>query len=64
MIMGWRRLCAWGGLALVMLLPSCTGEAGPAIGCHGGWHVQTGPADADGPDQKREPTQPTRINLT
>jgi hypothetical protein len=50
-IMGWRRLCAWGGLALVMLLPSCTGEAGPAIGCHGGWHVQTGPADARESDE-------------
>jgi len=29
-----------------MLLPSCTGGSGPAAGCHGGWHVQTGPAGA------------------
>src|SRR5215472_10048490 len=29
-----------------MLLPSCTGQAGPATGCHGGWQVQTGPAGA------------------
>jgi hypothetical protein len=42
---GWRRLCAWGGLALAMLLPSCTGQAHPPTGCHG-WHVQTGPAGA------------------
>jgi hypothetical protein len=42
-ITGWRRLCAWGGLALAMLLPSCTPDAGPATGCHGGWHVQMGP---------------------
>jgi hypothetical protein len=42
----WRRLCAWAGLALAMLLPSCTGGAGPATGCQGGWHVQTGPAGA------------------
>src|SRR5689334_12100665 len=27
-----------------MLLPSCTGAAGPGTGCHGGWHVQMGPA--------------------
>jgi hypothetical protein len=47
-ITGWRRLRPWGGLALAMLLASCTGtgESGPATGCHGGWHVQTGPADA------------------
>jgi hypothetical protein len=43
---GWRRQCTWGGLALAMLLSSCTVEAGPATACHGGWHVQTGPADA------------------
>jgi len=45
-VTGWRRRCAWGGVALVLLLPSCAGEAGPAIGCHGGWRVQTGPAGA------------------
>jgi hypothetical protein len=45
---GWRRLCGWGGLALAMLLPSCTGQASPATGCHSGWHVQLGPADAHG----------------
>jgi hypothetical protein len=45
---GWSRLCAWGGLALTMLLPSCTGQASPATGCHSGWHVQMGPADAHG----------------
>jgi hypothetical protein len=45
---GWRRLCAWGGLALAMLLPSCTGKASPVADCHGGWHVQLGPADAHG----------------
>lgn len=44
MITGWRRLCAWGGLALAMLLSACTGGAGPDSGCHGGWHVQRGPA--------------------
>jgi hypothetical protein len=43
-ITGWRRLCAWGGLALAMLLSACTGGAGPDSGCHGGWHVQRGPA--------------------
>ena len=46
MVTGWRRRCAWGGVALVLLLPSCAGEAGPATGCHGGWRVQTGPAGA------------------
>jgi len=45
-VTGWRRRCAWGGVALVLLLPSCAGEAGPATGCHGGWRVQTGPAGA------------------
>jgi len=46
-ITGWRRLCACGGgLALVMLLPSCTEETGPATGCPGGWHVLTGPGGA------------------
>jgi hypothetical protein len=45
-ITGWRRLCAWGCLALAALLPSCTGGAGPGTACHGGWHVLTGPADA------------------
>jgi hypothetical protein len=43
-ITGWRRLCAWGGLALAMLLSACTGGASPDSGCHGGWHVQRGPA--------------------
>jgi len=42
-VTGWKRRCAWGGVALVLLLPSCTGEAGPATGCHGGWRVQMGP---------------------
>ena len=51
MVTRWMRRCAWGGVALVVLLPSCTGEAGPAIGCHGGWHVQTGPADARESDE-------------
>ena len=46
MITGWRRRCAWGGLALAVLLPSCTGGADPATGCQGGWHVQMGPAGA------------------
>jgi hypothetical protein len=50
-ITGWRRLCAWGGLALAMLLPSCTEEAGPATGCPGGWHVQTGPAGSRESDE-------------
>lgn len=50
MITGWRRLCAWGGLALATL-PSCTGPAGPATGCHGGWHVQMGPAGARESDE-------------
>jgi len=45
-VTGWRRRCAWGSVALVVLLPACTGEAGPATGCHGGWHVQTGPPGA------------------
>jgi hypothetical protein len=49
-ITGWRRLCAWGGLALATL-PSCTGGAGPGTGCHGGWHVQTGPAGARESDE-------------
>ena len=46
MVTGWRRRCAWGSVALVVLLPACTGEAGPATGCQGGWHVQTGPSGA------------------
>jgi hypothetical protein len=47
-ITGWRRLCAWGGIALAMLLPSCTGGAGSATatGCHHGWYLQTGPVGA------------------
>ena len=44
MITGWRRLCAWGGGLAVAVLPSCTGAAGPATGCHGGWQVQAGAA--------------------
>ena len=51
MITGWRRLCAWGGLALAMLLPTCTGEASPDSGRHGGWHVQRGPAGAREPNE-------------
>ena len=47
MITGWRRLCAWGGSGPGdVLLPSCTGGAGPAKACHGGWHVLMGPASA------------------
>ncbi len=46
MITGWKRLGASAGLALATLLPACTGGAGPATGCHGGWRVQTGPAGA------------------
>src|SRR5262245_19060275 len=34
-----------------MLLPSCTRETGPATGCQGGWHAQTGPADARESDE-------------
>jgi hypothetical protein len=46
-ITGWRRrLCAGGGLTLAMLLLSCTSEPGSATGCHGGWHMQTGPPGA------------------
>jgi hypothetical protein len=45
-ITAWKRLCALAGPALAVFLASCTGQAGPATGCHGGWHVQTGPADA------------------
>jgi hypothetical protein len=41
-ITGWRRLCAGGGLALGMLLPSCAPGPGPALGCSGGWHMQAG----------------------
>ena len=51
MITGWRRLCAWGGGLVLAALPSCTGGAGPATGCHGGWHVQTGPAGARESDE-------------
>jgi hypothetical protein len=43
-IPGWRRLCAWGGIALVTLAPSCTGGTRPATACHGTWHVLIGPA--------------------
>jgi len=50
-VTGWRRLCAWGGLALAMLLSACTAEAGSATGCHGGWHMQTGPARARESDE-------------
>jgi hypothetical protein len=50
-ITGRRRLCAWvSGLALAALT-SCTGGAGPATGCPGGWHVQTGPAGARESDE-------------
>ena len=45
MITGWRRLCAWGVLALATL-PSCTGGADSATGCHDGWLMQAGPAGA------------------
>jgi hypothetical protein len=45
-ITGWRCLCAGGGLALAVLLPSCTSEPGSATGCHGGWHMQAGPPSA------------------
>jgi len=50
-ITGWKRLGASGGLALATLLPACAGGAGPAAGCHGGWHVQTGPAGARESDE-------------
>lgn len=41
------RLRAWGALVLTtLLLPSCTGGAGPATACRGGWHVLMGPAGA------------------
>jgi hypothetical protein len=50
-ITGWRRLGAWGaGLALTALA-SCTGGAGPATGCHGGWQVHTGAAGARESDE-------------
>jgi hypothetical protein len=49
-ITGWRRLCAWGVLALATL-PSCTGGAAPATGCHSGWRVQMGPAGARESDE-------------
>jgi hypothetical protein len=45
-ITGCGRLCAWGGLALAVLLASCTGKPGSATGCHGGWRLQAGPAGA------------------
>jgi hypothetical protein len=50
-ITGWRRLCVWGGLALAMFVPSCTGGAGSGdpgstAGCRGGWHLQMGPTGA------------------
>ena len=51
MITGWRRLCAWGGGLALAALPSCTGGAGPATGCQGGWHVHTGPAGARESDE-------------
>ena len=44
---GRSRLCAWGALIPAMLLlPSCTGGAGPAEACRDGWHVLMGPATA------------------
>jgi hypothetical protein len=49
-IMGWKRLCAWGGLA-VAALSSCTGSAGPATTCHGGWQVHTGSVGARESDE-------------
>lgn len=51
MITRWRRVCAWGGLALAMLMPSCTGHAGHVTGCHSAWHVQLGPAGAGESDE-------------
>ncbi len=51
MITGWRRLCAWGGGLALAALTSCTGGAGPATGCPGGWHVQAGPAGARESDE-------------
>jgi hypothetical protein len=50
-ITGWRRLCAWGGGLALATLPSCTGGAGPAAGCQGGWQVHTGPAGARESDE-------------
>jgi hypothetical protein len=50
-ITGWRRLCACGGGLALAALPSCTGGAGPVPGCHGGWHVQIGPAGARESDE-------------
>jgi len=50
-ITGWRRLCAWGGGLALAVLPSCTGGAGPAAGCQGGWQVHTGPAGARESDE-------------
>jgi hypothetical protein len=50
-ITGRRRLCAWGGGLALATLASCTGGAGPATGCHGGWHVHTGPAGARESDE-------------
>jgi hypothetical protein len=46
LIPGWRRLCAWGGIALVAVVPSCTDGVGPATACHGAWHMLMGPARA------------------
>jgi hypothetical protein len=43
-ITGWRRAGAWVGFALAMLLSSCTQGAGPAVACHGGWHLLIGRA--------------------
>ena len=51
MITGWRRPCAWGGGLAVAVLPSCTGAAGPATGCHGGWQVQAGAAGSRESDE-------------
>src|SRR5215469_2394454 len=38
-------------MALAGLLPSCSAGAGPTIGCHGGWLVQTGPVVARESDE-------------
>jgi hypothetical protein len=50
-ITGWRRLCAWGGGLTLAALSACTGGAGPAADCRGGWHVQAGPAGARESDE-------------
>jgi len=50
-ITGWRRACAWGGGLALTALASCTGGAGPATGCPGGWQVHTGAAGARESDE-------------